>query len=56
MKEAAGIDIAVKQGNRSEPNQNVIEFKRVLYPERAEQVPAWAVGTALYFEPRANFG
>jgi II/X family phage/plasmid replication protein len=56
MKEAAGIDIAVKQGNRPEPNPNVIEFKRVLYPERVEQVPAWAIGTPLYFEPRALVG
>jgi II/X family phage/plasmid replication protein len=51
-----GIDIAVKQGNRAEPSPNVIEFRRVLYPERCEQIPAWAIGTPLYFEPRAKFG
>jgi len=56
LQEVAGIDIAVKQGNRSEPSPNVIEFKRVLRPERAEQVPAWAIGTPLYFEPRAKVG
>ncbi len=56
LQEAAGIDIAVKQGNRPEPNPNVIEFRRVLRPERAEQVPAWAIGTPLYFEPRAKVG
>jgi II/X family phage/plasmid replication protein len=49
-----GIDIAVKQGNRSEPSPNIIEFRRVLRPERCEQVPAWAYGTDLYFEPRAK--
>lgn len=49
-----GIDIAIKQGNRQEPSPNVIEFRRVLRPERCEQVPSWAVGTSLYFEPRAK--
>lgn len=48
-----GIDIAIKQGNRAEPNPNVIEFRRVLRPQLCDQVPAWAVGTPLYFEPRA---
>jgi II/X family phage/plasmid replication protein len=52
LQETAGIDIAVKQGNRSEPNPNVIEFRRVLRPERCDQIPAWAIGTPLYFEPR----
>lgn len=55
LQEAAGIDIAVKQGNRQEPHPNVIEFRRVLRPERCEQIPAWAIGTDLYFEPRARF-
>jgi II/X family phage/plasmid replication protein len=50
-----GIDIAIKQGNRAEPAPNVIEFRRVLHPQRAEQVPAWAIGTPLYFEPRVKF-
>lgn len=49
-----GIDIAIKQGNRSEPAPNVIEFRRVLTPVWAEQIPAWAVGTALIFEPRVK--
>jgi II/X family phage/plasmid replication protein len=49
-----GVDIAIKQGNRSEPNPNVIEFRRVLRPERCDQIPAWAFGTALMFEPRAR--
>jgi II/X family phage/plasmid replication protein len=51
-----GIDLAIKQGNRAEPNPNVIEFRRVLRPERCEQIPAWAFGTNLYFEPRVKFG
>ncbi len=50
-----GIDIAVKQGNRNEPAANVVEFRRVLRPERCEQVPEWAIGTNLYFEPRKRF-
>jgi II/X family phage/plasmid replication protein len=49
-----GIDIAIKQGNRMEPAPNVIEFRRVLRPERCEQIPPWAFGTPLMFEPRAN--
>lgn len=49
-----GVDIAIKQGNRSDPAPNVIEFRRVLRPERAEQVPSWAIGTPLFFEPRAK--
>lgn len=54
LKEAAGIDIAIIQGNRKEPTPNVIDFRRVLRPERCEQVPTWAIGTNLYFEPRAK--
>lgn len=50
-----GIDIAIKQGNRPEPSPNVIEFRRVLRPERCEQIPAWAIGTALAFQPRTVF-
>jgi len=50
----SGIDIAIKQGNRSEPNPNVIEFRRVLRPQMVDQVPSWAIGTPLYFEPRAK--
>lgn len=54
LQELAGIDIAVKQGNRQEPAPNVIDFRRVLTPELVTEVPAWAVGTPLYFEPRAK--
>lgn len=54
LQELAGIDIAVKQGNRQEPAPNVIDFRRVLTPELVTGVPAWAVGTPLYFEPRAR--
>lgn len=58
VMEHAGIDIAVKQPNtenKSVPlGPNVIEFRRVLRPERCDQVPAWAIGTPLYFEPRAK--
>jgi len=50
-----GIDIAIKQGNRTEPAPNVIQFKRVLTPVWAEQIPSWAVGTSLSFEPRTGF-
>lgn len=54
LQETAGIDIAVKQGNRHEPAPNVIEFRRVLSPELVTSVPDWAIGTELYFEPRAK--
>lgn len=49
-----GIDIAIKQGNRTDPAPNVIDFRRVLTPTRCEQIPSWAIGTPLYFEPRAK--
>jgi II/X family phage/plasmid replication protein len=52
LQEHAGIDIAVIQGNRKEPAPNVVDFRRVLRPERCTQVPEWAIGTPLYFEPR----
>lgn len=54
LQENANIDIAIKQGNRKEPAPNVVDFRRVLTPKRCEQVPAWAIGTPLYFEPRAK--
>lgn len=50
-----GIDIAVKQGNRTEPAANIVEFRKILRPQPCEQIPAWAIGTPLYFEPR-KFG
>jgi len=55
LQELAGIDIAIKQGNRKEPAPNVIDFRRVLTPELVRGVPEWAIGTPLYFEPRRNF-
>lgn len=54
LQEAANIDIAIIQGDRKEPAPNVVDFRRVLRPERCEQIPAWAIGTRLYFEPRAK--
>jgi II/X family phage/plasmid replication protein len=50
-----GIDIAVKQGNRIEPAANIVEFRKILRPQPCEQIPSWAIGTPLYFEPR-KFG
>lgn len=50
-----GIDIAVKQGNRTEPAANIVEFRKILRPQPCEQIPSWAIGTPLYFEPR-KFG
>ncbi|MDQ2761917.1 MAG: phage/plasmid replication protein, II/X family [Actinomycetota bacterium] len=48
-----GIDIAVKQKRTSPDLSNVIPLRTVLhaYPMT---VPDWAVGTPLYFEPRAK--
>lgn len=54
LQEAAKIDIAIKQGSRQEPAPNVIDFRRVLVPEIVEQVPPWAKGTSLYFEPKVK--
>jgi len=44
-----GIDINVRQPPKAE---NVIPLVRVLRPEAIAQVPAWAIGTPLYFDPR----
>lgn len=55
LQDACEIDIAVKQGNRKETASNVVEFVQVLRPKACDQVPPWAVGTPLYFEPRARF-
>jgi II/X family phage/plasmid replication protein len=46
-----GIDIAIRQPSRPE---NVIPLIRVLRPEAIAQVPDWAIGTNLYFDPK-NF-
>ena len=44
-----GIDINVRQPPKV---GNVIPLVRVLRPEAIAQVPDWAIGTPLYFEPR----
>jgi II/X family phage/plasmid replication protein len=49
-----GIDIAVKQGDREQPAANVVEFRQILRPQLCEQIPEWAIGTPLYFEPRTR--
>lgn len=46
-----GIDIAIRQPSRPE---NVIPLIRVLRPEAISQVPSWAIGTSLYFEPKKH--
>lgn len=46
-----GIDINVRQPAKPE---NVIPLVRVLRPEAISQVPDWAVGTELYFDPKHN--
>jgi II/X family phage/plasmid replication protein len=44
-----GIDINVRQPAKPE---NVIPLVRVLRPEAISQVPDWAIGTELYFDPK----
>jgi II/X family phage/plasmid replication protein len=44
-----GIDIAIRQPSKP---KNIIPLVRVLRPEAIAQVPDWAVGTALYFDPK----
>jgi II/X family phage/plasmid replication protein len=44
-----GIDINVRQPAQPE---NVVPLVRVLQPQAIVQVPEWARGTPLYFEPR----
>lgn len=56
LKDAVGIDIAIIQGNGKEPTPNVVDFRRILTPEHCQQVPDFAHGTHLYFQPRVNFG
>lgn len=50
---ALGIDIAVKQERA--PESNVVPL-RVLLQAYPVDVPEWAQGTPLYFEPRRRFG
>lgn len=52
---AHGIDIAVKQERTGPDLVNVVPLRLVL-EARPFQVPDWATGTPLYFEPRAKFG
>ena len=54
LREIANIDIAIKQLKEEKQPTNVIEFRRVLSPVLCPQVPEWAIGTDLYFEPRAK--
>lgn len=44
-----GIDIAVRQPSKPD---NIIPLIRVLRPEAIAQVPQWAFGTQLYFDPK----
>lgn len=44
-----GIDIAIRQPAKPD---NVIPLVRVLRPEAIIQVPDWAIGTSLYFDPK----
>lgn len=46
-----GIDIAIRQPSKPE---NVIPLVRVLRPEAIAQVPEWAIGTSLYFDPKRS--
>jgi II/X family phage/plasmid replication protein len=48
-----GIDIAIRQASKPD---NVITLIHVLRPEAIAQVPEWAIGTSLYFDPKRNFG
>lgn len=49
----SGIDIGVKQERKSSDPSNVVPLRTVLHAYPVG-VPAWAVGTNLYFEPRAK--
>ena len=50
---AVGIDIAVKQDRSGQDLTNVVPLRTVLHAYPVD-VPSWAVGTPLYFEPRAK--
>ena len=50
-----GIDIGVKQERREDAPSNVVPLPVVLHA-RPFETPDWAIGTPLYFEPRARFG
>jgi II/X family phage/plasmid replication protein len=49
-----GIDLAVKQERPADAG-NVVPLRVVLVAQPVS-VPDWAIGTPLYFEPRAKFG
>jgi len=44
-----GIDIAIRQPSKPD---NIIPLVRVLRPEAIAQIPEWAIGTPLYFDPK----
>ncbi len=46
-----GIDIVIRQPSKPD---NIIPLVRVLRPEAIAQVPDWAIGTSLYFEPNTK--
>lgn len=48
-----GIDIAVQQDRKPEAAPQRMPLRLVLDVTPSRQVPDWAVGTPLYFEPRA---
>jgi II/X family phage/plasmid replication protein len=43
-----GVDINIKQASSAD---NVVPLMRALHPEAIAQVPDWAKGTTLYFDP-----
>lgn len=49
-----GVDIGVKQERTGPDMANVVPLRAVITGEAVE-VPAWALGTPLYFEPRRRF-
>ena len=46
-----GIDIAIRQPSKPD---NIIPLVRVLRPEAISQIPEWAIGTSLYFDPKKS--
>ena len=46
-----GIDIAIRQPSKPD---NIIPLIRVLRPEAIAQIPDWAIGTSLYFDPKKS--
>lgn len=54
LLDALNLDILIPSGNTPEPPSNVVPL-RIVLEARPMQVPEWARGTPLYFEPRQNF-